>query len=72
MFKLVGELTRPGKKASRVFVRRESAEKQAKQLCENHKDQYIYMEGIKQYTKIKDLPSGEDILTLFDFYRAIE
>lgn len=70
-FKLVGDVI-TNRERGKPYVKKEWAEKQAKRLCADHKDQFIYLEGIKQYTKINDLPNGEDLLTLFDFYDAME
>lgn len=69
--KLVGDLITTGGRGV-PYSKKSSAINQAKQFCDNHKDQFIYLKGIKQYTKIKDLPNGEDLLTLFDFYDAME
>jgi len=68
---LVGELLRKGK-PSKQFVTKKSAIEQAKEICEANKDQFLYMEGVKNYTRVEDLPNSDDILTLFDFYEALE
>jgi len=70
-FILVGDIIRQGS-PKKSFVNKKSAIQQAKQLCEDHKEQYIYQEGIKNYTRIKSLPNCDDLLTLIDFYDAIE
>jgi len=70
-FRLVGDVI-PSRSYNKPYVKKESAIEHAKRLCEDRKEQFIYQDGIKNYTRIKSLPNCDDLLTLIDFYDAME
>ncbi len=67
---LVGDIPCTGARG-KSFEIRSQAVKHARSVCDSNKDLFLYLDGIKNNTKLNDLRSPEEILVLLDFYEAM-